>query len=163
MTNPNKICCFLFLLMRCFSGSAQELVISEHQHDHHSHEIAVAATAVYLIGEKEFAPGYHAHYLYNIPHSKFGMGVGYERISDDHDHQIIGIVANYQPIEHVNLSLSPGVLFSGQNQSSIKFAIHAEASYEFEIKNFHLGPVAGVAFSPGDQHIGFGIHLGYGF
>lgn len=158
-----KLAGLVIFLIVFYSAKAQKQEPDEHFHDHHSNEIAVASTSVYLLGEKEFALGLHVHYVYNIPNTKFGLGVGYERIFDDHNHNLLGIIGSYRPIEHLNLNLSPGLKYQKFSLSTVEFAIHVETSYEFEIKNFHLGPVAGIAFSPGDFHIGLGIHLGIGF
>lgn len=135
----------------------------EHEHDHHRHEIGVGNSPVYFINEKTLAYGLHLHYIYNIPDSKFGLGLGYERIFDEHKHNTIGLVGNYRPVEKVSLSLSPGVAFEGNTFSEPKFAIHFETAYEFEVKNFHLGPVFEVAYDQEDVHISLGVHVGVGF
>jgi hypothetical protein len=41
--------------------------------------------------------------------------------------------------------------------------LHIETVYEFEINDFHIGPVLGLGYDPEDYHIGLGLHLGYGF
>ena len=35
--------------------------------------------------------------------------------------------------------------------------------HEFELQNFHLGPVIGIAYEPEDYHLSLGIHIAYGF
>ncbi len=134
----------------------------EHSHEHHKNEIGIANSAVYFVKEKEFAYGLHLHYVRNIPKTKFGLGLGYERIFDEHGHNTIGIVAAYRPIENLNLQLSPGLAFE-DNESEVGFALHFETSYEFEINNFHIGPSVEFAYDPEDIHISIGIHIGYGF
>jgi hypothetical protein len=54
-------------------------------------------------------------------------------------------------------------LYEKFRASDFEPALHLETAYEFEVKNFHIGPVAGVAVSRDDFHIGFGIHIGFGF
>lgn len=158
-----KLSCSLFFLILFSSLSAQDAHLDGHFHDHHSNEIAFAATSVYILGEKAFAPGIHAHYVYNIPHSKFGFGLGYERIFDDHNHNLLGVIGSYRPVSQWSINLSPGVLYKKFRASDLEPALHLETAYEFELKNFHIGPVAGIAISPDDYHIGVGIHIGIGF
>jgi hypothetical protein len=38
-----------------------------------------------------------------------------------------------------------------------------ETAYEFEIKNFHVGPAFEFAYDPEDFHISLGLHCGFGF
>lgn len=59
----------------------------KNHHDHHRNEIGVANAPVYFINEKQFAYGLHVHYIRSIPNSKFGIGLGYERIFDAHKAQ----------------------------------------------------------------------------
>ena len=132
-----------------------------HNHEHHKNEIGVANSLVYFVQEKVFAYGLHIHYVRNIPKSKFGIGLGYERIFDEHRHNTIGLVAAYRPIENLSFNVSPGLSFEDVDQET-SFALHLETSYEFEIKNFHIGPSFELAYDPKDIHISLGIHIGYG-
>ncbi len=135
----------------------------EDHHDHHRNEIGIANAPVYFVNEKEFAYGLHIHYVYNIINTKFGVGLGYERIFDEHKHNTIGIVGSYRPIDGLGINLSPGITFEDNESSNINFALHVETSYEFEINNFHIGPVLEFAYDPEDYHISLGLHIGYGF
>lgn len=139
-----------------------------HQHHHekpdqHSNEFGIANSVVYFTGEKSFSYGLHMHYSYSIPKTKFGVGLGYERVFDTHKHQTIGLVGTFQPIDRLNLNLSPGITFEGGNMADPAFALHVESSYEFEINHFHLGPTIEFAYDPEDYHISVGLHLGFGF
>ena len=134
----------------------------KNHHEHHRNEIGVANAPVYFINEKQFAYGLHVHYIRSIPNSKFGIGLGYERIFDAHKHNTIGIVGVIRPIDKFSIIISPGLTFEDGNKSGI-FACHFETSYEFEFKNFHVGPAFEVAYDPEDYHISLGLHLGYGF
>lgn len=138
--------------------------LDEHldNHDHHKNEIGVANSPVYFIKEKIFSYGLHLHYVRKISKSKFGLGLGYERIFDEHKHNTFGLVATYRPIEKLSLNVSPGLTFEN-NSPNANFALHLETSYEFEIKNFHIGPAFEVAYDPEDFHISLGLHIGYGF
>jgi len=132
-------------------------------HDHHRSEIGIANAPVYFLNEKEFAYGLHVHYIYNIEDSKFGFGLGYERIFDEHKHNSLGLIGSYQPLDGLSINLSPGITFEDEDSSHINFGLHVETTYEFEINNFHIGPVLGFAYDPEDYHISLGLHIGYGF
>lgn len=108
-------------------------------HEHHKNEIGMANAPAYFIKEKIFAYGLHLHGVRNIKNTKFGFGLGYERIFDEHKHNTIGLVGSYRPIEKLCLNISPGLTFEDGSKTG-RFALHLECSYEFEIKNFHIGP-----------------------
>ncbi len=131
--------------------------------DNHKNEIGIANSPIYIIKEKEFAYGLHAHYIRGLKETKFGIGVGYERIFDEHKHNTIGVILSYAPIEHLALSLSPGITFNDNNASDLNFGLHLETLYEFEIGIFHIGPVAEFAYAVEDYHVSLGLHLGFGF
>ena len=151
----------------CMHASAQQHNHDHpHANDHHSHhknEIGVANSAVYFVKEETFNYGLHLHYIRTVGESKFGLGVGYERIFDDHGHNTIGLVGSFRPIHPLSFILSPGVSLEDDHFDEPKFALHAETSYEFEIGNLHIGPLLEVAYDPDDVHISLGLHLGIGF
>jgi hypothetical protein len=121
----------------------------EHTHNHiyhHKNEIGVAVSPVYFFGENE---------------SKFAVGLGYERIFDEHKHQTIRIVGSYRIAEPLSINLSPGITFEGGEE--LHFAFHIETTYEFELGNYHIGPAIEFAYDTEDYHISAGIHIGYGF
>ena len=137
---------------------------SDHSHhNHHKNEIGVANAIVYFAKEKEFSYGLHIHYIRKINESKFGIGLGYEKIFDEHGHNTIGLIGSYRPTEEFGIHLSPGITFESEDSSSINFAFHIETSYEIELYNFHVGPVLEFAYDPEDYHISLGLHIGYGF
>lgn len=131
--------------------------------DNHKNEIAIANSSIYIIWEKEFAYGLHTHYIRSFNETKFGIGVGYERIFDEHKHNSIGVIINYTPVEPLALSISPGITFKDTNASDLHFGFHFETLYEFELGIFHIGPVAEFAYSLDDYHVSLGVHLGFGF
>ena len=149
----------LFSTLVGFNSFSQE---DDHDcnHEHHKNEIGVANSPVYFIKEKEISYGLHIHYVRNI--SKFGLGLGYERIFDEHKHSTYGIVLMYRPIERLSFNFSPGVSFEAESTSGI-FAFHIESAYEFEINDFHIGPAFEFAYDAEDMHISLGLHIGYGF
>ena len=132
-------------------------------HEHHRNEIGIANSAVYFVKEETYNYGFHLHYTRKFMETKFGAGAGYERIFDEHGHNTFGIALIYSPVEKFNINLSPGLTFEDENISDIAFALHLETSYEFEVKDFHLGPSLEFAYDPEDYHISLGLHIGYGF
>jgi len=131
-------------------------------HEHHNNEIGIANGPVYFLKENVLSYGLHVHYVRKISHSKFGIGFGYERIFDEHQHSTFGFLVSYSPIDKLSLNVSPGITFEG-GESEMNFAIHLETSYEFELNDFHLGPVLEFASDPEDIHLSLGLHIGYGF
>ena len=131
-------------------------------HEHHKNEIGIGNSPVYFLKEKLFAYGLHIHYSRNIPRTKFGLGFGYERIFDEHRHNTFGLLASYSPFEKLHFALSPGLTFEDKD-SKANFALHLETSYEYGIKNLHIGPVFEFAYDPEDFHLSLGLHAGFGF
>jgi hypothetical protein len=161
---------FLFIVLILFLPatliSAQESKQSAdiEGHEHHQNEIGASFEPVYFIKEKSAYFGLHIHYVYNIPETKFGLGLGYERVFDPNRHKTIGIECCYRPISPLTFSLSPGVKFEGSGMSDTKFALHFETAYEFELADsFHLGPAFEIATDIEDYHISAGLHFGYEF
>ena len=158
----------LFILLSTIFAQnliCQETGQSEHESNHHEHyrnEIGIANSAVYLLKESVFSYGLHVHYLRTIPQSKFGLGLGYERIFGTHKHNSVGLVMAWWPTEMLNLNISPGVAFEDGNPGA-SFALHLEASYGFEIRFIHLGPLIEFAYDPEDYHLSIGLHIGYDF
>lgn len=142
--------------------NAQQLYKHDHDCAHHSTEIALASTLVYFPSEKAFAPGIHAHYVYNLPGTRFGLGLGYEKIFDDHNHNTIGFIVNFRPVNRLSIMVSPGVTLATHDKA-LHFSTHFETSYEFVYKKLHFGPVLGIGWDGEDFHIGAGIHFGLGF
>lgn len=132
-------------------------------HEHHKNEIGIANSPVYFVKEKELSYSLHIHYSHTISATKFALGIGYEKIFDEHQHNSIGIVGSYRPVEGLSFNLSPGISFEGSEYSDMSFALHIETSYEWEINDFHVGPVFEFAHDSEDNHISLGIHIGYGF
>ena len=140
------------------------LFAQHHNHEHkHVHEIGASVSPLYFVEESEFSAAVHLHYVYNFPHSKFGLGIGYERIFDDHKHNFVGLELNYRPVHSLVLNLSPGMAYEGEHKDEKEFAIHFETVYEFEFGAFHVGPAFEFAYHPEDIHLSLGIHVGLGF
>lgn len=154
----------LVAVILVFGGSllAQNTIHKDHHHNF-KNEIGMANSPVYFAKEGELAYGLHLHYVRKIKESKFGIGLGYERIFDEHKHNTFGIVGSYRPIDHLAIQLSPGITFEDHESEHINFAMHIEAVYEFELGQLHLGPLLEFAYDPEDYHISLGLHIGYGF
>ena len=112
---------------------------------------------------KEYAHSLHLHFMYTISDTKFGFGLGYEKINDEHKHNAIGLLINYRLLKRFSITMSPALSFEGNHTDEYNFALHVETGYEIEIHNFHLGPVIGFAYEPEDTHLSAGIHIAFGF
>lgn len=137
----------------------------DHQHEHHyNYELGISNGVVYNSTEKELAYGAHVHFIRTIGESKkLGIGIGYERIFDDHKHNALNIILHYRPVEHLSLNLAPGVIWLDSEKNSLKPAMHLEGLYEFELGRFHIGPIIGIGFNTEDLHTSLGLHLAIGF
>lgn len=132
-------------------------------HDHYHNEFGIANSLVYLGTSNEFSYGLHFHYVHNIHETKFGFGLGYERIFDEHGHNTIGVIGSFRPVEHWGIHVSPGIAFEDTESDHMGFALHLETTYEFEVGPLHLGPLLEYAWDTEDYHISVGLHLGIGF
>ncbi len=155
--------CTAMLFSLCICAQTTETSHDEAEnHEHSKNDIGLVNAAVYFLKEKEFAYGLHVHYVRAIPKSKFGLGLAYERIFGHHKHNTFGLVVAYNPVHELSLSISPGLTFEDDNPEAA-FAMHLEATYGFEIRKIHLGPMVEFAYDPEDYHISMGLHLGYDF
>lgn len=151
---------FLFLLPASIFANTDNK--EQKYHNHHSNEIGIANSLLYIPSEKEFAYGIHTHYIRYIAHTKFGYGVGYERIFGEHKHNTVGIIGSYNPFSDFYFSAIPGITFDDK-VNRLDLALHLEILYEFGFNDFHIGPTLGCSFNPVDNHISFGIHIAYAF
>ncbi len=145
-----------------FAQSTEDTLKNGENHSHSKNEIAIAISAPYFVNEKKVSYSLHMHYIYNIPKTKFGIGVAYEAIILEPKHNTFGVVTSYRPFEYLSLALSPGISFEDDDSTPF-FSLHAEIAYGFEVGKFHIGPAFEFAYDPNDYHISLGIHLGFGF
>ena len=130
-----------------------------HEHVHHF-EIGVANGLVYLKNEQEFVYGLHLHAVRAIGETHFALGVGYERLFDEHGHNTASGVISYLPIGGLVLTAAPGVAFTSAGET--EFSTHFEVTYEFMLNKFHIGPMLEWALEPDDMHFTLGLHIGFG-
>jgi len=152
----------IFLLFS-FLTYSQDEHNHEYNHSHPQLEFGFSNGLVYNATEKEVAYGVHVHVIKTVSKSdKFGLGLGYEAIFDDHKHNAASLILLYRPLEHLSFNFSPGVSWLATESNSLKPAMHFEGLYEWEFGIFHLGPLVGVAFNTEDFHVSTGLHLAVG-
>ncbi|MBP9674894.1 MAG: hypothetical protein KBD63_07330 [Bacteriovoracaceae bacterium] len=136
-----------------------------HHHEHKKWEFGTALGVVPILNEDEVSWGIHAHLLRSMESIKrLKIGFGLENIFDEHAHINTSAVFNYQISQGFSASYSPGILFFKENSKWEKyFSSHFEFLYEFEIGNYHLGPIVEYSYAKVDQHLMFGIHFAFGF
>ncbi len=145
-----------------FAQSPDDTHNNEDNHRHSNNEISIATSAPYFVNEKKISYSLHAHYIYYIPNTQFGIGAAYEAILLEPKHNTFGFVTSYRPMERLSLALSPGITFENNNSTPF-FSLHTEIYYEFEIGKFHVGPAFEFAYDPNDYHLSLGLHVGFDF
>lgn len=135
---------------------------TDHSHDHRF-ALGVSAGPVYLLAEQELTFGVHGHFIAAIAKSPFGIGLGYERLLDEHQHNALSIVFQYRILDPWSVSLSPGIAFEGSDLNAIEPAVHLETAYEFELGPIDLGPAFEVAWEPEGVHLTLAVHAGVHF
>ena len=161
MTEKFLVIVFLILVNLGIAAQAQDHDHDDHDHEH-LHEIGVSAAPIYFAKAGELSFATHLHYTYTIPGTKFGLGVGYEHIFDEHKHNFVGAEFSYRIIHPLSISLSPGIVFEGEHPDEKDFALHLETVYEFEFGAFHIGPAFEMARHSEDYHFSLGVHIGLG-
>ena len=153
---------FMVFVLQTIGQENNNLHSHEHEH-HHEHEVGISVGPAWFFNANEAGFATHLHYVYNFPHTKFGLGIGYERIFDEHQHNFFGIELNYRPVHQLTFNLSPGIAYENTHKEEKEFALHFETVYEFEFGSFHIGPMSEIAWHPEDFHVSLGIHIGFGF
>lgn len=154
----------ILLSLFVFSLITVSVKAQHEDHEHPRREIGFSNNAVYNVSEKETAYSIHVHFVRTLEKNEnFGVGLGYERIFDDHKHNAVSAIFIYRPIEHFSLNIAPGIIWLDSKKNSLKPAMHIEGLYEFELGHFHIGPLAGLGFNTEDLHVAVGLHLAIGF
>lgn len=146
------------------------------KHDHfHTNELGVSLAPVYYLKAKEnpINFGLHAHYVRRLGQTRFGAGLGFEYIFDEHRHQTYSAVFQYSPTYQLHLVAAPGIAIETHHEEDeheeeeehheAAFAIHLEAVYEFEIGPIDIGPSAEFAYDTHDIHLSLGVHIAFPF
>ena len=117
------------------------------------------------MAEDKLTIGFHLHYIRGIgKNNRFGVGVGLETILDEHKHYTLSVVLQYRVYKGLILSIAPGLLMRKENSANVfQFAQHIEMAYEFELKEFHIGPVVELGIEKTGIHYMGGIHFGIDF
>ncbi len=149
-------------LPNIFGQTQEKTIKNSNSHEHSKNEIGISISPAYFVKENVMTFAMHIHYTRNIPNTKFGIGISFERIVLAPKHNTFGLVFAYRPIERLSFTLSPGITFEDNNSDSL-FAMHIETAYEFDLGSFHIGPAFEFAYDPNDYHLSLGIHVGYGF
>ena len=139
---------------------------SEHIHKHsHNNEVGIAFGIVPSQDGGNNNLGFHLHYIKGFgKHNKFGIGISSETIFDEHKHNSISLMGTYHFNRGYTIAYAPGILFSDHDgESEIEFTQHFEFYYEFEIRQFHIGPQFDIGFEDGVIHYMLGLHLGINF
>jgi hypothetical protein len=137
----------------------------DHDHDSHRNHIGLGLGAASLFAENNYAPVVHLHYLYRVaPHSPVSVGLGFESILDDHTHNTLSALVNYELLPRLSIVGGPGITFAEEEEESHRsMSGHVEMIYEFSVGEFHLGPMLGFGFDKEESHASLGIHIGFGF
>ena len=160
-----RITFLTLVLFVSVSVQGQSHMDHDAEHHHYRNEISVAAGVVPLTSEEKVTAGLHLHYVRGIgAESRFGVGTGLELIFDEHRHYTISVVFQYRLYKGLILGYAPGLLIRRENSVySYQLAHHFEAAYEFELGQFHIGPMLEVGVEQQGVHYMLGIHFGYDF
>ena len=151
----------LAIVLGVFTATLQGQVRDDHvEETPRNHHLGFAGGAVYILKEKEFAPGVNLHYnyLFRIKNLNLGTGLGFEAILDRHTHYAANINLTYLPTHALSITAAPGLVFT-ENESA--FSVHFETNYAFELEKIHIGPTVEVAVAKEDIHLMLGLHLGF--
>lgn len=123
--------------------------------------IAMTTSPLYLIREGDLAIGMRFHYIRQIkPGSKYGIGLGLERIFDEHGHNAINALGSYQATENWIFLAAVGIGSEDENLTETNFTTHFETIYQLYLKAFRIGPAFEFSWDPEDIHFGLGLRLG---
>lgn len=132
--------------------------------EYYKHEIGAGMYPYKGTESDSYFVGFHVHYLYNYRMGKFGVGVGYEKLFDNLDHQSAMAMLAYRPFRHMTAILGPGITsFQVSGEQLYNFSTHLELIYEWAWRNVHFGPSIEYTYDPDFSHYSIGLHVGLGF
>ncbi|MBL4578624.1 MAG: hypothetical protein JKX74_09135 [Flavobacteriales bacterium] len=148
-----------------FTVNGQTQDTEDNDHHDHRNEISLATGIVPLVAEDELTAGFHFHYIRGIGSTnRFGIGIALETIIDEHKHYTASVVFQYRIYKGLILGYAPGLLMRKEDSENIfQLAHHIETAYEFELGEFHIGPMAELGVEVIGVHYMFGIHVGMDF
>ena len=155
-----------FLMLLSLFGSGQ----NHHDHDNHFHadehkyHIGFGVAATHITGEPGIAPGIHVHFIRQLgSQNRWGLGLGFEGILDEHSHNGLNLLVNYKPLKQLSINAGPGIIFSEHDgEREISPGFHTEIIYEINLGKLHLGPMAGFGIDKEASHFSVGVHVGIG-
>jgi hypothetical protein len=167
MKKMNKIFFVICLVLITFNMMSINVFAQEHDEAHHhpENEVGIAVGAVPLVDEDKIAAGLHFHYIRGIAFEhKLGIGAGFEAILDEHKHYVVSVVFQYRIYKGWTVAYAPGIMMKKEEGNlEYHFAQHFETAYEFELGEFHLGPMVEVGVSEEGVHYMLGAHFGIAF
>ena len=141
----------------------------DHKHDHfHKNELGISLSPTIYLNEGEVSLGAHMHYIHRIGDSRFGAGLGFEAVFDDHKHRTFSTVFQWSPTYRTHICVAPGFVIAehehmGDLEKEYHWACHFEVIREFHLGPIDIGPFFEWALEEEDQHIGIGVHVGIPF
>ena len=143
-------------------------LLGQEEHDHHDehghHEELSIAFGITPKHENENNKlGVHIHYIKGLGnHSPYAFGLSLETVFDIHKHNSVGLVGLYRFESGYSIAYVPGLLFADE-ENAMQFTQHLEFCYEFEYKQYHIGPQFDIGIEGKESHYSVGIHLGIDF
>jgi hypothetical protein len=145
----------------CFSQHNHD--DENHSHEDHSHNNEFAI-GLGVIPEHENALGIHAHYIKGIGlNNKFGAGISFETILDDHEHHSFSLISLYRFDFGITVAYAAGILRVVEDEPEYQFSQHIELAYEIPFGELHIGPQIDIGIEEEGIHYMFGVHLGIDF
>ena len=164
-TLNNRILVTIFFLISFMAdGLKAQSSIEEGGHNH-KNEFSIATGIVPLPAEDKLTAGFHFHYIRGIgQNNKFGLGLAFETIIDEHKHYTFSVVFQYRVYKGLIVAYAPGLLRRTEGLEVFhQMAHHIETAYEFEFGRFHIGPMAEIGIEEIGVHYMGGVHFGIDF
>ena len=84
-----------------------------HKHDHfHKNEIGISLSPTVYLKESVVSLGAHAHYIHRLGETRFGAGIGFEAVFDEHKHRTLSTVFQWSPTYNTHICVAPGVVIA---------------------------------------------------